>query len=326
MKEGTLQIVKNKKKYFALSILLILLGILAMVYHGAKGEGLLNLDIEFTGGTAITLDMGGPFENEKVAQVITEVTGQKDPQIQKVLGTNEVSIKIQSVDAQTRENLLDVFQEVFDLTEDQILSVADTSATISTEMQKTSLVAVATACLVMLVYISIRFNDFRMGLSAILALVHDVLIMLSFYALLRIPVDTAFIAAVLTVVGYSINATIVIFDRIRENKTLLPDAAVEERIDISVWQTMRRSVYTSLTTFFTIGALYVFGVQSVREFALPIMVGIISGLYSSVFLSSSIWYFLLQHLKEDTYEYPQEAEEGTYVEDPYAKKRHSDFR
>ncbi len=326
MSRGQLHIVKNKKKYFGLSLLLIVIGLCAMIYHGVRGDGFLNFDIEFTGGTAITLDMGAPFENDQVAAVITEVTGQKDPQIQKVLGTNEVSIKIQSVDSETRTQLLQVFQEVFGLTEDQILSMADTSATISSEMQKTSFVAVATACLVMLVYISIRFNDFRMGLSAVLALVHDVLIMLTFYALLWIPVDTAFIAAVLTVVGYSINATIVIFDRIRENKTLLPDLEVEERIDISVSQTMRRSVYTSLTTFFTIGALYVFGVQSVREFALPIMVGIISGVYSSVFLSSSVWYFLLQHLKENTYEYPHEAEEGTYYEDPYAKKKHRDFR
>ena len=171
-----------------------------------------------------------------------------------------------------------------------MLNVHDISGTISGEMQKTAAVAVLIACVAMLIYITIRFMDFKMGLSSILALVHDVLIMLAFYAIFRVPVNNSFIAALLTVLGYSINATIVIFDRIRENKKLMRRVTTQEIINTSVMQTMRRSIYTSLTTLFAIGAVYVFGVQSVREFALPMMVGIISGAYSSVFLSGSFWY------------------------------------
>ncbi|HCT64679.1 MAG TPA: protein translocase subunit SecF [Lachnospiraceae bacterium] len=287
-----LKIVKNKAKFFAVSIILIAIGIGTMGLNISKHKGALNYDIEFTGGTAMTVDMGQPFNNDDVAKTVTKVTGQSSPQIQKILGTNEVSIKIQSVDGGTRTALADALMKDFALSDGSILKVQDISGTVSGEMQKVAVLAMIVACIAMLIYISIRFHDYKMGLSAIIALVHDVLIMISFYAVLRIPVNTAFIAAILTVVGYSINSTIVIFDRVRENKGLIGRNTLPEVIDISVWQTMRRSVYTSLTTLFTIGALYVFGVQSVKEFALPIIVGIISGVYSSVFISGSIWFML----------------------------------
>ena len=192
-----------------------------------------------------------------------------------------------------------------------MLSVSDISGTVSGEMQKAAVIAVLIACAVMLVYISIRFSDFRMGISSIIALVHDVLIMISFYAVFRIPVNNAFIAALLTVLGYSINATIVIFDRIRENRGSAVKEGIPSVVDRSVKQTMRRSLYTSITTLVAIAPLYLIGVEAVKEFALPIMVGIISGGYSSIFLSGSIWYMLTKKMKDlpdprDYYDYANE--------------------
>lgn len=292
-------IVKNRMKFIAVSVIIIVCGIAAMAYNGAKGNGIFNFDIEFTGGTAVTVDMGKEFDNDELAAVCADVTGQKNPQIQKILGTNEASIKLQSIDGDTRTKLSKAIVEKFSLTDDSILSVQDISATVSGEMQKMAFIALLVSCAAMLIYITIRFKDFKTGLSSIFALLHDVLIMLSFYAIFRVPVNNAFIAALLTVVGYSINATIVIFDRIRENKGAIRYKTTEELVNLSVKQTLKRSIYTSLTTFLAIAAVYVFGVKSVKEFALPIMVGIISGTYSSVFLSGSFWYMLLgKHRKE----------------------------
>lgn len=286
-----MNIVKNRFKFFAISVILIICGIAAMAFNQAKGNGIFNFDIEFTGGTEMTVHMGD-VPNDEIVQVVKDVTGQSNPQVQKLIGTENVTIKTQSMDSETRTELSKALKEKFSLTDDAILSVQDISGTISGEMQKTAAVAVIIACVAMLIYITIRFMDLKMGVSSILALVHDVLIMLAFYAIFRIPVNNSFIAALLTVLGYSINATIVIFDRVRENKKLMGRSSTEEIINTSLYQTMRRSIYTSLTTLFAIGAVYVFGVQSVKEFALPMMVGIISGAYSSIFLSGSIWYTL----------------------------------
>ena len=292
-------IVKNRMKFIAVSVIIIVCGIAAMAYNGAKGNGIVNFDIEFTGGTAVTVDMGKEFDNDELAAVCADVTGQKNPQIQKILGTNEASIKLQSIDGDTRTKLSKAIVDKFSLTDDSILSVQDISATVSGEMQKMAFIALLVSCAAMLIYITIRFKDFKTGLSSIFALLHDVLIMLSFYSIFRVPVNNAFIAALLTVVGYSINATIVIFDRIRENKGAIRYKTTEELVNLSIKQTLKRSIYTSLTTFLAIAAVYVFGVKSVKEFALPIMVGIISGTYSSVFLSGSFWYMLLgKHRKE----------------------------
>jgi preprotein translocase SecF subunit len=286
-------IVKNRKKFFALSIILIAIGFATMIFNGASGKGIFNFDIDFTGGTAIDVNFGKDVKNTDIAKVITDVTGQKNPQVQDVLGTDEETIKIQSVDSATRTKITDALKKNFNLTDDAILSVQDISGTVSGEMQKTAIIAVIIACIAMLIYITIRFKDFKMGVSSIMALVHDVCIMLAFYAVFRIPVNNSFIAALLTVLGYSINATIVVFDRVRENRGTARRMETSEIINHSVKQTLRRSIYTSLTTLFAIGAVYVFGVKSIREFALPMMVGIISGAYSSVLLAGSFWFTML---------------------------------
>jgi len=288
-----MKIVENRKKFFAISILVILAGIVAMVMNMNAGKGVLNWDVEFTGGTSINVNVGQDFKNDDIAAIITEKTGQKSPQIQKIVGTQEVAIKIQSIDGKTRTAIIDALKEKYKLSDKVGFTVSDVSGTISGEMQQAAIKAILLACVAMLVYISIRFKDYRAGLSAIIALLHDVLIVLGAYAIFRIPVNNAFIAVVLTILGYSINSTIVIFDRIRENAPKFRKYQTMEKIDMSVNQTLARSINTSLTTLFTIGAIYLLGVQSIKDFSLPMIIGIIAGAYSSIFISGSVWYLLL---------------------------------
>lgn len=288
-----MNIVENRKKFFAVPLIVILAGIIAMITNSMSGKGVFNFDIEFTGGTSMTIDIGQEFENNDVADIIEKVTGQKSPQIQKVEGTNQVSIKMQSVEGEKRTEIINGFKEKYNITDDNVLSTSDISATVSGEMQKSAILAVIISCVAMLIYISIRFKDMRAGTSAIITLMNDIFIMISFYAILRIPVNNSFIAALLTILGYSINSTIVIFDRVRENRPKFRKHQTAELINKSINQTLARSINTSLTTLFTIGAIYLFGVSSIKEFALPIVIGIISGAYSSVFVSGPIWYMLI---------------------------------
>lgn len=286
-----MDIIKNRKKFFAVSLIIICIGIVTMIINSVSGKGALNYDVEFTGGTSMDIDIGGDFRNSDISDIIKDVTGQSAPQVQRVTGTNEVSIKMQSIDGETRTALIEALNQKY--TDMEVHDVSDVGGTISGEMQRAALLAILVSCGAMLVYISIRFKDFRAGASAIFALVHDVLVVLAFYAVLRIPVNNSFIAAILTVLGYSINATIVIFDRIRENKSNFRVNETADKINKSVTQTLARSVNTSLTTLFTIGTIYILGVQSIKEFALPLIIGIISGAYSSIFLAGAVWYMLI---------------------------------
>ncbi len=286
-----MDIINNRKKFFAISLIIIVIGIATMIINSVSKKGALNYDVEFTGGTSMDIDIGKDFDNNDISDIISNITGQSAPQVQRVTGTNEVSIKMQSIDSETRTALIDAFKEVYP--DMEVHDIFDVGGTISNEMQRSALIAVLVACVAMLIYISIRFKDFRAGASAIFALIHDVLIVISFYAVLRIPVNNSFIAAILTVLGYSINATIVIFDRIRENKDNFRINETADKINKSVTQTLARSINTSLTTLFAIGAIYILGVQSIKEFALPLIIGIISGAYSSVFLAGAVWYMLI---------------------------------
>ena len=209
---------------------------------------------------------------------------------------NEVTVKIQSIDSATRETLTNAILEAYP---NAVMGeVNDVSGTVSHEMQTAAIKATLIAAVAMLLYISLRFHDFRAGGSAIIALLHDVLIVLTAYAVFRIPVNNTFIVVLLTILGYSINATIVIFDRIRENKSAFHANQTAEKINKSISQTLARSINTSLTTFLTVGAIYVLGVPALKEFALPMMIGILAGAYSSVCISGSVWYVLLpQHEK-----------------------------
>ena len=291
-----MKIVENRKKFFAASLIVIIIGFAAMIFNAQAGRGAFQYDVEFTGGTSFDLDLGQEYKQEDLQKIITDVTGQDSPQIQQVIGTNEVTVKIQSIDSATRETLTNA---IFEAYPNAVMGeVNDVSGTVSHEMQTAAIKATLIAAVAMLLYISLRFHDFRAGGSAIIALLHDVLIVLTAYAVFRIPVNNTFIVVLLTILGYSINATIVIFDRIRENKSAFHANQTAEKINKSISQTLARSINTSLTTFLTVGAIYVLGVPALKEFALPMMIGILAGAYSSVCISGSVWYVLLpQHEK-----------------------------
>lgn len=293
-----MKVIENRKKFFILSLLIICIGFGFMFANAKAGRGALNWDVEFTGGTSMEIDMGGEYDLAELEEIIIEATDQQSPQIQQIIGTNGVEIKLQSIDSPARVALLNSIWKVYPSAE--VTEANDISGTVSGEMQQAAIKATLIAAVAMLIYISIRFKDFRAGGSAILALIHDVLVVLAAYAIFRIPVNNAFIAVVLTILGYSVNSTIVIFDRIRENKDNFKPNQMAERIDKSIGQTLARSINTSLTTLFTIGAIYFLGVPSIKEFALPMMVGIIAGAYSSICISGSIWYTLLPKAEKAT--------------------------
>ena len=237
----------------------------------------------------------------KVVPLIEDITGDGNVQTQKIEGTNEVIFKTRTLSLDERESFKNVMVDNFGVDAGKI-TTETISSTVSSEMKSDAFLAVAIATLCMLIYIWLRFKDIRFGASSVIALLHDVLVVLAFYALFRVSVGNTFIACMLTIVGYSINATIVIFDRIRENMhTLKPKDSLEDMVNGSITQTLSRSIFTSLTTFIMVAALYIFGVSSVKEFALPLMVGILCGTYSSVCLTGSLWLVLRKV-------FPQKAE------------------
>ena len=292
----TIDFVGKRKIFFAISIILVLLGPIGMAgFKAAQGQA-LNYSLEFVGGTSTSVtfneDMTIEEIDEQVKPVIQEVTGDAEIQASKVAGSNQVIFKTRSLDMNERNELNQKLEETFDVSEDQI-TAESISSTVSSEMRRDAVIAVAIATVCMLIYIWFRFKDIRFASSAVLALVHDVLVVFAFYVLSRTSVGNTFIACMLTIVGYSINATIVIFDRIRENlKTARKNQDLAEIVNMSITQTLTRSIYTSLTTFITIFVLFLLGVSSIREFAMPIMVGIVCGAYSSVCITGPLWYVM----------------------------------
>lgn len=283
-----MNIIKNKKIYFIISIAIILIGVGFMIYNYSQDNGLFNYDIQFVGGTSFEANLGGDFENSEVETLVLEVIGENG-QVQKVGSDGQtVSIKTKALEDDKITELKNKLCEKYNIDASSISSNT-VGATISGEMQQNAVMAVLVSCIAMLIYVSLRFRDLKIGASCIIALLHDALVVLTCYAVFRIPLNNSFIAAILTVLGYSINASIVIFDRLRENRRRYGSRNGDDIMNKSILQSMRRSLYTSLTTFFTIASLYIFGVQSVKEFALPIVVGIICGTYSSVFLVGSLW-------------------------------------
>ncbi|MBQ7766219.1 MAG: protein translocase subunit SecD [Lachnospiraceae bacterium] len=309
----TIDFLSKGKIFLAISALCILIGGVFMGIHGANKGSALNLSLEFMGGTSTSLALAEDMSIEEIdAEIvpgIEKITGDGNVQVQKVEGGNEIIIKTRELSEEERQELNVLFVDRYGVDEDTIQSQT-IGATISGEMKTESLIAVSIAIVCMLIYIWLRFSDWRFGVSSVVALLHDVLVVLAFYAVSRVSVGSTFIACMLTIVGYSINATIVIFDRIRENykdaKIKADEAYLKKRqrdksqseIDLkeivnrSITQTLSRSLFTSLTTFIMVAALYVLGVTSIKEFALPLMIGIVCGAYSSVCLAGSLWYFL----------------------------------
>lgn len=286
-----MNIIKNRYIYIAISIIIIAIGFGFMLYNNSQGKGFFNYDIQFTGGSSIEISSNGKeINNDGINNILKDSINIDNAQIQIIGNGESVIIKTRLLSQDERTTLIDAICNEYSLTEDDF-SVRDISATISNEMKRTSFLAILVSCIAMLIYVSFRFKNFKIGASAIIALLHDALVLVSFYAIFRIPLNDSFIAAILTILGYSINATIVIFDRIRENKG--KNSKVDEEImNNGINESLRRSIFTSLTTFFTVISLYIFGVESVKIFALPIAIGIVCGTYSSIFLAGSIWYML----------------------------------
>ena len=288
----------SKRMIFIIaSVAVILIGVAGMGISQANNGAPLNYSLEFVGGTSTTVtfneDMSMETIDTTVVPYIEEITGDGNVQSQKVAGSNQVIFKTRTLNVEEREAFNTAMEENFGVDQSTI-TAESISSTISNEMKADAVVAIVIAAVCMLIYIWIRFKDIRFAASSVLALVHDVLVVLAFYALARVSVGNTFIACMLTIVGYSINATIVIFDRIRENMGTMRNPKDKEEllamVNKSISQTLSRSIFTSLTTFFMVAALFVFGVTSIREFALPLIVGILCGTYSSICLAGSMWY------------------------------------
>ena len=292
----TINFLAKKKVFFGISIALVVSGFVGMGIFASKGDGALNYSLEFMGGTATNVTFNEDYSikeiDSQIVPVIEKTTGDKNVQTQKIKGTNQVSIKTQTLDLEKREAMIAALVEKFGVDESKI-TYNNIGSTVSSEMRRDAVVAVLVATLCMLIYIWLRFKDFRFASSAIIALLHDVLVVLAFYAIARVSVGNTFIACMLTIVGYSINATIVIFDRIREeNKIKSRKDTLEDVVNRSITQTLTRSVYTSFTTFVMVALLFVMGVSSVKEFAAPLMVGVAVGAFSSVCITGALWYVM----------------------------------
>jgi SecD/SecF fusion protein len=300
--KGTVNFLSKKNIFFACSIAVIVLGFVFMGINGATTGKVLNYSLDFVGGTSTNVtfneDLALAEIDTKVVPVFTNITGDGAVQVQKVAGSNEVIFKTRELNLSEREQLNSALAEQFGVNE-ELITAETISSTISSEMKNDAVIAVIIATVCMLIYIWFRFKDIRFAASSVAALVHDVLVVLAFYAVAKVSVGSTFIACMLTIVGYSINATIVIFDRIRENLgTMLKKDSLEELVNRSISQTLSRSIFTSLTTFIMVAALYVLGVTSIKEFALPLMVGIVCGTYSSVCITGALWYVLRTKIKK----------------------------
>ncbi len=300
----TIDFVSKKAVFFAISAALIICGFVFMGVNKSGTGNILNYSLEFMGGTSTTVTFNEDLSIEKidsdVVPLIEEITGDSNVQAQKINETTQVVFKTRTLEVAEREAIVQSMVDNYGVQESEI--TAETiSATVSSEMKMDAILAVIIATICMLIYIWFRFTDVRFAASAVIALLHDVLIVLAFYAVAKISVGNTFIACMLTIVGYSINSTIVIFDRIRENlKMARNDAELKELVNDSITQTLTRSIYTNLTTFVMVFVLYIMGVSSIRDFALPLMVGIFAGAYSSVGITGSLWYVMRTKVKKST--------------------------
>ncbi|MCI7789484.1 MAG: protein translocase subunit SecD [Lachnospiraceae bacterium] len=292
----------KRKVFFGISLALIVAGFVFMGVNTANTGKILNYSLDFVGGTStnVTFNEDMPLADidARVVPVIEDITKDANVQVQKVAGTNQVIFKTRTLNVEERQILTDALVANFGIN-DELITAETISSTISSEMKSDAIIAVVIAAICMLLYIWFRFKDIRFATSAVAALIHDVLVVLAFYAAARVSVGSTFIACMLTIVGYSINATIVIFDRIRENLAVMGKKdALDDMVNKSISQTLSRSIFTSLTTFVMVAALFILGVSSIREFALPLMVGIVCGTYSSVCITGALWYVLRTKIKK----------------------------
>ena len=286
------------KKWAAIgSAVVIAAGIITMAVQAGLGNRALNFSLEFVGGSTTTFTFDKEYTAEEIEDniipVIRDAAGITEVQQQKVADSTQVSFKTSDLSLEQREAIENAVTAKYPIKDGTIVETDTISSSVSATVKRDAILSVILATICMLIYIFVRFRDFRFALAAVLALLHDVLVVLAFYAFARIPVGTTFIACMLTIVGYSINGTIIIFDRIREQlKTANSKTNITELVNSSITSTMSRTVYTSITTLIMLIVLFIMGVTSVKEFTLPLIVGIVVGAYSSVCLTSAMWYVM----------------------------------
>ncbi|MGV3024430.1 protein translocase subunit SecF [Clostridium thermobutyricum] len=277
-----LKIIDKWKIWFSLSLIVIIIGIGCMIYRGG-----LNFGIDFKGGTQVIFDLGNGFNKAQADKIVNEYVNDATTN---TVNSNEYEIKSANLTSEQVTEIFNKFKTEFKVGDKALVSQNQIGASIGKELTDNAIIALGIAFVCMLIYIAIRF-EFKFGLAALIALFHDILITVSVYAIFNITVNSPFIAAILTVVGYSMNDSIVIFDRIRENMKFIKRTSPREVANKSVNQTMARSINTTATTLVTIIAVYIF-VPSVRDFAFPLIVGIAAGAYSSIFIASPVWVML----------------------------------
>lgn len=275
-----LKIIEKTRLWFGISIAIIALGLVFMVVNGG-----LNFGIDFKGGTVVTIEMGKAANRDEVEAIAKNYAPDA---VARTVEETQIEIQSNKLNNETTAEMFSEIKAKYELKDDALLSEESIEGSIGNEMTRKALTAVGVATLLMLLYIRIRFKDVTFGLAAVVALIHDVLVTLAVYSIFKIPVNSPFIAAMLTIIGYSINDTIVIFDRLRENQKIMRGKTPVELANISVTQTISRSINTVLTTLLTIVAVYIF-VPPIRNFAFPLIVGILSGAYSSIFIASPLW-------------------------------------
>lgn len=280
-----MKIVENKKIWFSISGIIILVGLIITLFTG------LNIGIDFTGGSLLEIELHQQLEVAEIREIVNEYDSTANISL---LGPDKTIVQIRSTndfDIKTRVEIFNQFKEKYDLPESQPLRADQFGPAIGKEIQNKAIISMVLSAIGMLIYITFRF-ELRFGLAAIIALLHDILVLVAVYAIFRIPVNSPFVAAMLTILGYSINDTIVVFDRIRDNLKYMKKSNYTQVANDSIVQSLSRSINTSITTLITIVVLYILGVEQIKEFALPLIVGIISGTYSSVLIAAPLWVML----------------------------------
>ena len=303
--KATLKIIEKRIIAFTVAAAVIIAGFAGMLINKSGSisgrDRALNYSVEFEGGINYTINFDKKYSTEEFTEtilpVIQEMANDAEAVANEVVGSNEFAVKIKEVESSTAEEISDKLKSDFGATEVNYDSVG---STLSGQMRRNALISVVVALIFMLIYIFVRFRDLRYAFSAVITLIIDVLIVFAFYSLSFTSVGNTFIACMLTILGYSINATIVIFDRVREHLAVEKNKAdMLELGNRSITQTLSRTLYTSFTSFITIFFLYILGVSSLREFAAPLMVGIIGGMLTNIFVPCSLWYMMGKKKKSE---------------------------
>lgn len=290
---------KHFKVFAIISAVLICAGLVGLILSLCGVPNVFNFDIDFVGGTTFEFQLDRTADKavtDHVAELYEQALGKKPSS---VTSTGETGVRIKALeltDAEV-ETVRDAVVQAYGVDVEKGYQVERVSASVGKDLTRSAFLASGVAVLLILLYIAIRF-EFRSGIAAVIALIHDLLVMLSVYVIFRIPFNINFIAAALTILGYSINATIVVFDRVRENRKTMKTGSFAVIVDTSIWDTMSRSINTTVTTLIVMLMLLIFGVSSIRNFALPICVGVLCGCYSSVCISGPLWNLLARSGKK----------------------------